>query len=224
MAVIKKLDLLQELKKRHPDGVIEATNEKSRNFVILLELGDKDFRTPEMICFLKEFFNPAKNDIFYVVNLKSIDVLTPCSARILVESASDIALELKTPVLFTNVQSMAMESLESQACRFNPNIIVWAIDEEGKPHLVGQVPNKVKELLNLLQEKGSASASQIASLQEGNTSKKTVGNLSVYLQKMFNAGLVIREKVTALERKDALAGWTYIYKTPPTILQQLEQE
>lgn len=221
MPVIKQVDLLKEVKKRHHDGVIEG---RRRNVVTLIELGGKDFRTPEMVSLIKEYWEPAKDDILYIINLEGIDVLTPSAAKILVESAPDIASECKTPVIFTNVREMAKESLNSEACRFNPAKIVWVMDEDGKADLVGQVPNKFEELLKLLEEKGPASASQIAALQEGETSKKAVGNLSVYLQKLFVAGLVGREKVTALEREDAERGWTYSYYTAPTIQRNSKPE
>ncbi len=214
MPVIKQLDLRREVEERHPDGVIEG---RRRKIVTLIELGGKDFRKPEMIGLLKQYWEPTEEDLLYIINLEGIDVLTPSAAKILVESAPDVASKYKTPVIFTNVRPIAMESLESEACRFSPAKLVWAIDEEGKAHVVGQVPNKFKELLGFLEEKGPASASQIAALQEGETSKKAVGNLSVYLQKLFGAGLVGREKVTALEREDAERGWTYLYKTAPTI-------
>ena len=216
MPFIKQLDLLKAVKdpKWHPDGVIEGNR---RKIVTLIELGGKDFRTPEMVMRLKEYWKPSKDDILYVINLDGIDVMTPSATKILVESASDIASECKIPIIFTNVREMARESLESESCRCNPPKILWIMNERGEAHLVGQVPNKVQELLNLLEEKGAASASQIAAQEEGENSKKSIGNLSVYLQKLFNAGLVGREKVTALDRDDAERGWTYIYKTAPTI-------
>lgn len=221
MPAIKQLDLLEEVKKRHPDGVIEG---RRRNVVTLMELGGKDFRTPEMIELLKEYWKPAKDDILYIINLESIDVLTPSAAKLLVESVPDIASDYQTPVIFTNVREMVRESLESEARRFNPDKIVWTVNEDGKASLVGQVPNKLQELLELLEEKGSASASRIAVLLEGETSKKAVGNISVYLQKLFSAGLVGREKVTALEREDAERGWTYIYQTAPNIKRNSKPE
>lgn len=221
MPAIKQLDLLEEVKKRHPDGVIEG---RRRNVITLIELGSKYFRTPEMLDKLKEYWQPAKDDILYIINLEGIDLLTPSAAKILVESAPDIASMYKTPVIFTNVRPIAMESLESEARRFNPTKIVWVVDENGKASLVGQVPNKFQELLKLLEEKGPTSASSIAVLLEGETSKKAVGNISVYLQKLFSAGLVGREKVTALEREDAERGWTYIYQTAPNIARNSKPE
>lgn len=221
MSVIKQLDLLKEVNNRHPDGIIEGSR---KPIVTLIELGSKDFRTTEMLDLLKTYWQPGKDDILYIINLEGIDVLTPSAAKILVESAPDLAFEVKIPILFTNVRPAVMESLESEASRCEPPRIIWVLDQQGETHLVGKVPNKLQELLMLLEKQGQMSASSIATLQEGSTSKKTVGNLSVYLQKLFNAGLVGREKVTALEREDAERGWTYSYYTAPTIQRNSKPE
>lgn len=221
MQAIKQLNLLQEVKKRHPSGIIEARN---NTFVTLIELGSSDFRTPEMLNLLKEYWRPTKDDTLYIINLEGIDVLTPSAAKILVESAPDIASEFKIPIIFINVRQAVMESLESEAVRCEPPRIIWVVDQKGEAHLVGKVPNKLYELLMLLEEQGEMSASSIAALQSQTTSKKAVGNLSVYLQKLFNAGLVSREKVTALEREDAERGWTYNYYTAPTIQRNSKPE
>lgn len=221
MPLIKQLDLFKEVEQRHPDGIIQGNR---RKIVTLIELGSKDFCTPEMVKMLKKYWEISKNDLLYIINLEGIDVLTPSAAKILVESAPDIASECKTPVLFTNVGEMVRESLESEACRFTPTKIIWILDKEGKAHLVGQVPNKFQELLDFLEKNGPASASQIAEILEGDTSKKTIGNLSVYLQKLFSAGLLGRDKVTALEREKAARGWTYSYQTAPTIQRKVPSE
>jgi hypothetical protein len=218
---VNQLDLLREVKTRHPDGVIHGSG---RNIIMLMELGGKHFRTPEMIGLLKEYWQPTQDDVLYIINLEGIDVLTPSAAKILVESAPDLAAEYKIPVLFSHVREMVRDSLESEARRFTPPKAIWTIDEKGEAHLIGQVPNKFQELLSFLEEKGPASASQIAAIQEGATSKKAVGNLSVYLQKLFSSGLVGREKVTALEREDAERGWTYIYQTAPAITRKTPLE
>jgi hypothetical protein len=221
MPVVKQLDLLREVERRHPDGIIEG---KRREIVTLIELGGKDFRTPEMVRILKDYWKPTENDILYIINLEGIDVLTPSAAKILVESAPDIASEYKTPVIFAQVRPEAMESLKSEARRFNPPKLLWAIDESGKADIVGPVPNRFKELLDLLEDKGPASASRIAILQEGESSKKAVGKLSVYLQDLYNTGLVGREKITALDREDAERGWTYTYQTASTIKRNTKPE
>lgn len=221
MPDIKQLDLLKEVDNRHSDGIIEG---KRNPIVTLIELGGKDFRTTEMLNLLKKYWQPAKDDTLYIINLEGIDVLTPSAAKILVESAPELAYEFKIPIIFINVRQAAMESLESEASRCEPPRIIWVLDQQGEAHLVGKVPNKLYELLMLLEKQGQMSASSIATLQEGNTSKKTVGNLSVYLQKLFNAGLVGREKVNALEREDAERGWTYNYYTAPTIKRNSKSE
>jgi len=221
MPVVKQLDLLREVKKRHPDGVIEGNR---RKIITLIELGGKGFRTPDMSQILKDYWKPSDDDILYIISLEGIDVLTPSAAKILVESASNIACEYKKPVIFTQVRPELLESLESEARRFNPAKLVWAIDENGEAHLVGPVPNRFKELLDLLEDKGRASASHIAILQEGESSKKAIGKVSVYLQDLFNVGLVGREKITALDRKDAERGWTYSYYTAPTVKRNTKLE
>ena len=226
MQEIKQLDLFNEVERRHPDAFIKGRR-GNRDAVTLIELGGKDFRTPEMVSLLKEYWQPTEDDILYIINLEKIDVLTPSAAKILVESVPDIASKYKTPVIFIEVRPKAMEQLESATRVCDPQKLVWAIDEDRKPHLVGPVEKKkkLKELLDLLGKQGPASASQLAIITEGATSKKAVGNLSGYLNDLFNAGLVSREKVTALDRDDdAERGWTYIYRTAPTSFQNSKPE
>jgi hypothetical protein len=221
MQLIKQLDLLKEVTVRYPDGVIEGQN---RQIIALIELGAKNFRTSVMDELLKKYWQPTQQDRLYIINLETIDVLTPSVAKILLESAFNVAVTYKTPVLFSNVGSIAIESLESEAHGLNPSKAIWTIDEKGEVRLVGPISNKFQQLLNFLEEKGPASASQIVVWQQGRTCKKAVGNVSVYLQKLFSSGLVGREKVTALEREDAQRGWTYSYQTAPTIKRQAPPE
>jgi hypothetical protein len=221
MRLIKQLDLLKEVTVRYPDGVIEG---QTRNIIVLIELGAQDFSASAMNELLKTYWQPTQQDKLYIINLEKIDVLTPSVAKILLESASDVAVAYKIPVLFSNVGSIAIESLESEAHGLNPPRAIWTMDEKGEARLVGPISNKFQQLLNLLEEKGPASASQIVVWQQGKTCKKAVGNVSVYLQKLFSLGLVGREKVTALEREDAQRGWTYSYQTAPTIKRQVPLE
>ena len=194
------------------------------NKSIVYELGGRDFRSPQMIKLLKKYWQPLKEDILYIINFAEIDVLTPSAAKIMVESVPDLSAEYKVPILFTNVRQEVRKSLDREASNCDPVKMIWIVDESNQADLIGKIPNKLRELLELLKEKGEANASTIAEIQQDSPSKKAIGNISVYLQKMFNAGLVGRTKVTALERQDAERGWTYSYFTAPTIERNSKSE
>lgn len=215
MKGLKQLDLLKEIKKRHPDRVVQGWQGKRQLRVILIELGN--FSVPEMMSWLKEDGPLNQDTQLYVINFQGIDLLAPSVARTLLEFASAIASDLKKPVILTKVGLIVRESLESEASQFDPPKVIWGLDEQGNSHLVGQISPKLGELLELLEEQGTANASKLAALIHQTSSRKVIGNLSVYLQKLYSAGLVGREKVTALEREDAQRGWTYNYLSAPNI-------
>lgn len=219
MPPIKQLDLLKEVSQRHKQGVIRG-GKKS----IVYELGGRDFRSPQMLELLKQYWQPVKEDTLYIINFAEIDVLTPSAAKIIVESVPDLSAEYKVPILFTNVRGEVRKSLDREASNCDPVKMIWVVDESKQAELIGKVPNKLRELLELLKVKGEANASTIAEMQQDSPSKKAIGNVSVYLQKLFNAGLVGRNKVTALERQDAERGWTYSYFTAPTIKRNSKPE
>lgn len=211
---VKQLDLLRDVRFRYPDGIIWGRGD----FVTLFELG-ANFRSPDLIARLKELWEPGEGDRLYVIDLAGIDVLAPSAAGVLVEVASHVATAWKNPVLFTDVRREVEKALDREARLSDFANVLWVADERGRAKLVGRVPGKFAELLRLLEENGPSAAGQLAALLErGAPSKKAVGNVSVYLQKLFAAGLVGREKVTALDRHDAERGWTYIYSTAPAIL------
>ena len=216
MSFIKQIDFLQEIKKRHPTGFDEGRKKT------IYELGSKDFRVPQMIELLKKYLQPVEEDSLYIINLEGIDILTPSAAKILVDSSTDISLKNKIPIIFTNVKPEVKNSLEFGISKCDSLNIIWIVNESGKAELLGKIPNKLKELIELLEDKGEANASEIAEIIQGTATKKDIGNISVYLQKLFNFGLVGRNKVTALDRKDAERGWTYSYFTAPTILRQCQ--
>lgn len=219
MPFIKQLDLLKEVSQRHQQGVIRGEKKS-----IVYELGGKDFRSPQMLELLKQYWQPVKEDILYIIDFAGIDVLTPSAAKIIVESVPDLSAAYKVPILFTNVRQEVRKSLDREASNCDPVKMIWVVDESKQAELIGKIPNKLRELLGLLKEQGEANASTIAEMQQNSSSKKAIGNISVYLQKLFNAGLVGRTKVTALERQDAERGWTYSYFTAPTIERKSEPE
>lgn len=210
---MKKFDLLRTCKAVHPDGVVEGERQTAV-FVTLMELPEH-WQVAEMVNCLKECWQPAQEDTRYEIDFQGIGAIAPSVTRLLVASATEIAIQEKTPVVLTNVQRFARESLETEAL-YLKSPPLWIIDEEGA-HLIGKISRKLKRVLEILEEQGAASASQIAS-SEGAASKKHIGNVSVYLNNLFNAGLVGREKINALERDNAERGWTYVYKSAPSLM------
>jgi hypothetical protein len=131
----------------------------------------------------------------------------------LIGATTEIARKLKKPVVLTNVQRFASESLETEAWHVKSPPF-WIVDEDGEAHVVGRISRSLLRILAVMDELETACALSIASANSQSApSKKEVGNVSVYLNHLFNAGLVGREKCNAVHRDNAERGWTYTYRS-----------
>ncbi|MCT7953580.1 hypothetical protein NG798_27670, partial [Ancylothrix sp. C2] len=120
----KEIDLLEETKSRHPDGIVEG------RLVTVIDWG-RDFKSAEMVEMLKEYWEHKNVNDLYIINLKGIDILIPSAAKTLVEASSVLGALWERPVVFTNAEPGVKESLETQANRFNPAIkLLWEDEME----------------------------------------------------------------------------------------------
>ena len=213
MTVVKQLNLFDTMRKEHPDGIVKGSSK--RPLITLVELGGKDFRSPEMIKLMKKYWEPDNDDVLYIINLDRIDVLTPSAAKILVESVPELAAEYKRPIVFKSVGIYVEESLNIAAITCEPPRTIWIEQTDEKLKLIGKLPGRFEDLMDKL-EKAShpCSASNLALQSTGESSKRTVNKLSVYLQEMVNLGLVGRTKVNAGATQNRERGWTYLYHRP----------
>ncbi len=76
----------------------------------------------------------------------------------------------------------------------------------------------MQDILNVLSEQGPSSASDLAEYHAEETTKKNINRYSVYLQELYNTGLVLREKVIGSVRTENERGWTYKYRPAYEVL------
>ena len=208
---MKKFDLLPEIQSIHPEGIAEGER-CGKPFNVLLGL-PRHWQVEDLVNACERRWQPARVDIWYNLDLQGIAVVTPSVTRILIGATTDIALELKKPDVLTNVQRFASESLETEAWHVKSPPF-WIVDEDGEAHVVGRISRSLLRILAVMDELETACALSIASANSQSApSKKEVGNVSVYLNHLFNAGLVGREKCNAVHRDNAERGWTYTYRS-----------
>jgi anti-anti-sigma regulatory factor len=224
MGFIKELSLLKAIEREYPEGIIKAESKNKRQLVTLTELGGKHFRSPEMIELLNRYWDTSDEDVLYIIDLSSIDILTPSAAKILVDSVPRFAAERKKPIVFKSVRPYVAEALNLAAITCEPPMPIWIESEDSKCKLIGKLPGRFETLMSKLEDAGCpCSASSIALKTSGEASKKTVNKLSVYLQEMVNLGLVGRIKENAGSVQNRERGWTYLYHRPDDkILAKLE--
>lgn len=145
MLRIKQFNLLEEVKRRHPDGII-----KGRKNVTLFELGDKNFKTPETVELLLAHWQPVKGDLC-TISLRGIDVLVPSVAKVLVGAARNIAESKRMPLVFTDASETAIEDLDSCARSWHSGKIILVVDENGKTRLIGCSSLLERELIGLFE-------------------------------------------------------------------------
>lgn len=203
MAVVQLLD---EIRKRHPEGVV-GTGGKT----LVYEVGRKN-RDSDVLEMLEEA-DPSDMPGVLIVDLAGITVLTPSAASAVAGGASRIVQDRTRPVVFINAQPEVFYGL--QDCRYmrdhpTPPLVVF--DVVGEVHYIGAVPDRWKLLLGRLPS-GGASASSLAG--ETAASRREVNKYSVYLQELYSNGLAWREKVPASDREGSERGWTYRYYPVP---------
>ncbi len=213
----KVVNLLNMLQERHSELLIQGHSGEGNPYTIF-RLGFNELDEAVLSTSLKDQLGPPGDEIVYLVNMQGIDIVSPSAAKALVTGAVDIVKQRNAPVVFTEVSRDALQGLQTVNNIRHFEKVLWAVEENGRPNFVGTVPDRFKKILTLLEEKGGASASDLAEAGGGESSKRNVNRFSVYLQELYDAGLVIREKVLGSNRTDGEhgergeRGWTYTYR------------
>ncbi len=211
MDQMKSLDLLPEVETKHASGV-----SRFGRYTMVYELLDPDNRFEVFLEFLKRRWTVSEPDVVLRINLDGIDFIGPSASSALTKASVVFTQERRWALVLTNVRPEVLEGLRT--CRYvqEDRPTICAIDRNGQQQFIGELPDRWREVLSRLdrlQAHGSgASASDLAELDEQGDSKRAVNRFSVYLQELFNAGLVRRWKVGGSERPEAERGWTYLYR------------
>ena len=145
-----------------------------------------------------------------VVDLIGIDVITPSVAETIVKAITELSRLYRFPILFLNLRTQVLRSLDREANACDPVKMIWAKTETGEYNFVGNVPNKLAQLLSTLKDKKQLTAAEAVEALGLESLQKVIGNYSVYMQRLFKEGLVGRVKITASDC-DLKRGWTYSY-------------
>ena len=222
----KVVDLLKMLQEKHSELLIQGQSGEGNPYTIF-RLGFNELDVAALSASLKDQLGSQENEIVYLVNMQGIDIVSPSAAKALVTGAVDIVKQRNVPVVFTEVSRDALQGLQTVNNIRHFEKVLWAVEVDGRPNFVGTVPDRFKRILALLEEKGGASASELAEAEGGESSKRNVNRFSVYLQELYDAGLVIREKVLGSNRTDGEhgergeRGWTYTYRPAYCVVNSL---
>lgn len=222
----KAVNVLNMLQERHPELLILGQSGQGNPYTIF-RLGFNELDESALSVSLKDQLGPQEDEIVYLVNMRGIDIVSPSAAKALVKGAVEIVKQRNVPVVFTEVSRDALQGLQTVNNIRHFEKVMWAVEVDGRPNFVGTVPDRFKRILALLEEKGGASASELAEADGGESSKRIVNRFSVYLQELYDAGLVIREKVLGSNRTDGEhgergeRGWTYTYRPAYSVINSL---
>ncbi len=209
MARVKSLKLLAEIRRTYHQGVAEY----EPGCYMVYQVGPKN-RSDEFLEFLSDSWDAESGEIVYLLDLDGVNMIGISASSAITQGVVQFCQQRKKPVILTNVDEEALEALRN--CRYmkQSQRTLLALDVKGKRQFVGEPPDRHKNLLELLAQHKRASASVLAATTQ-EVSKSSVNRFSNYLQELFSAGLVNREKVSGSEREDAAErGWTYVYSSP----------
>ena len=209
----KTIDLLNMLQKKHAHLLIQGHGDEGSPYTIF-RLGFNEIDEAALSTSLSEQLGPQGDEIVCLINMSEIDIISPSAAMALVMGAVDIMKQRKIPVVFTEVSQEALQGLKTVNNIRQFEKVLWAVGVDRRPDFVGSVPDRLRKILDLLEEKAGASASDLAEADAGESSKRNVNRFSVYLQELYDTGLVVREKVSGSNREGEHGerGWTYIYR------------
>lgn len=213
MRLNNEVKLLPILEEERSNWILKFDGDS--NITTLFKLGSKDFfeERDSLIQVIKKYLEFSKKHTIYIINMEGFDYLSPSASNVLLSAALEISRQAKIPVIFTKVSSEVLKGLKADPSVVQTeNRILWAIDMTGNQHILGTIPDRLLDILEVLKDKGRVSASEIAALHGEANSKKYINKFSVYLQELFNTGLINREKVAGSERDEAGRGWTYVYR------------
>ena len=203
MPKVLQVKLFQELFARYSEGLVFGSGK-----VVI-------YQVPELADLFKELLASESYDLV-VTDLANIDVITPSVAETIIEATTKLSSAYKLPILLLNVRTEVWLALNPEANWGNRAKMIWAQKETGEYDLIGNVPNKLRELLSIAIALKQVTAAGAVEALELEPIHKAIGNYSVYLQKLFKEGLVGRTKLTA-SQCDLERGWTYLYIPAPVI-------
>ncbi|MBD0390083.1 MAG: hypothetical protein ICV54_27150 [Nostoc sp. C3-bin3] len=140
--------------------------------------------------------------------------MSAISTHALINASIRIFMERKKPVIFTQASGEVLVGLRQVSNILAEDTKLWVINTQGQEEVLGHIPDRLREILELAKQKQYLSASDIPTLRGETANKKSIGNASVYLQDMYNMGLLLRKKVTGSSRNVESRGWTYTYYLP----------
>lgn len=202
------LHLLKELEDRYPAGFIRTQN------VLVFELLSSTKMVEEFGAFLKGFWSTLENPVCFI-DLDGIDFISPSAANALTEGVMEFIKDRKQSIVLINVRPEVLAGLQTARYVLDHRPTICAIDPQGGRHFIGDLPDRLREVLQSLEEmpyQDGVSASDLAEYSNTEVNKRNINRFSVYLQELHNLGLVYRRKVGGLARTDAERGWTYLYR------------
>jgi anti-anti-sigma regulatory factor len=219
---VKRLNLLPILQEWCPECILQAQGKKSGVVTTIFRLGfDTQVDVGAFQDCLQQALGPQGKESAYVINLQSIDIISPSAARALLQASIELTKQRKVPVIFTGVRPDTLDGLQTMRRTQDSEQMLWAVDGEGKSQLVGILPDRLQDILRVLDECGPSSASDLVEYHGEEITKKTINRYSVYLQELFTTGLVVREKVIGSVRPENERGWTYKYRPAYEVLTSL---
>ncbi|NER37694.1 MAG: hypothetical protein F6J93_27660 [Oscillatoria sp. SIO1A7] len=205
---IKRVRLLDELKSTSSEGIVSLPGLASEFFMDIDAAG-----LSSLFCLPLEF----RDNGVIELSFDGAIAATPRAAGCIVRCALALFQERNVPVVFTDVASHIWDVLNLCCCSLKPPIAFWVVNEE-ENLIVGGLSKRNEEILSIIAANGMTSANELSSFLYDERTKVSVGTASIYLQKLFLFGLLLREKVTASETNRIERGWTYLYQIVPDAL------
>lgn len=198
-----RICLLDEIKARHPEGVVDLPGG-----ALVYEVGPRN-RDSEVLAVVDDAGGRKADQEGVAVDLAGIGVLTPSAATAVAAAIAHIIRSYHVPAILTNAGPEVLRGIaDSRHIREHPAPPIVLIDLHGRASFAGTMPDRWRNLLAAMPPEG-VSASELAGKSSAN--KKDVNKFSVYLQELFNNGLAHRAKVPGSERTEVERGWTYVY-------------
>lgn len=204
MAQARPLNLLQAACGAHEAGITRFAS----HWRMVYELMGQKNESDDVLRYLQRYWKAEGEEAIYLIDLAGLYMLGPSASSAFVEGVVRFSEQRKKPIVLINVHAEALKGLQTCKYTIENSPTLWALDTEHHLNFIGEPPERWKRVLHELHERGQASASDLAE----DNAKASVNRFSVYLQELFNARLVIREKVGGSDRPGAERGWTYTYR------------
>lgn len=202
------LDLRGEVEASFPSCLLCGQNTRGKVETLLWFRDELDPMQP----FLHKLVSMQTSPGVYSINMHGIDLLAPSATRSLLLMTEEVRRQTAAPILFRGVGREVLLGLQNMHAALHFSSAHWALDDTGKPQIIGKLPDRLQAIMNVLEERGEICAADLAAEKSEERSKKATNRYSVYLQELASSGLVIREKLPAHVGGTRLRGWTYRYR------------